>query len=58
MINSAQFKCEKCNKLRYPMDMHNNEICKVCWLKEYKKAFEGRIYKSWATRRKNKLLSG
>lgn len=40
------------------MDMHNKEQCKVCWLKEYKENFKGRIYKSWETRRKNKLLSG
>ena len=36
------------------MDMHNSEICKVCWLKEYRKGFRNRTTKMLET----KLLFG
>ena len=43
-------KCDICEKEFFPMDMHNKEVCKVCWLKEYKKGFEGGTKKMLAAR--------
>ena len=34
--------CDVCEEEKFPMDMHNKEICKVCWLKEYKVKFKNR----------------
>lgn len=49
-----RYECKDCGSPCYPMDMHNKEICKVCWLKEFKSKFKGRI----TNYRKNKLLLG
>ena len=54
MVIYNSFSCEECGKSCYPMDMHNNEICKVCWLKEYNKKAPHNMTKY----RKNKLLLG
>ena len=37
--------CDICGEKKWPMDMHNKEICKVCWLKEYKSTFRNRTTK-------------
>ena len=45
-----EIRCLRCGKVKYPMDMHNKEICKVCWLREYRSKFVGRTKKMLATR--------
>ena len=54
-IKYVQYVCQGCNKLKAPMDMHNEEICKNCWLKEYKSKFKNRTTTNY---RKNKALLG
>lgn len=42
--------CDICKEKKYPMDMHNMELCKVCWLESKFKVTT--VYK------KSRMLSG
>ena len=48
--------CKRCCEYKLPMDMHDLELCKNCWSKQYDKKYQAGNKKAWDARRVNKTV--